>query len=151
MLATSLGCVCSSDKHSAFRLIDTVLCPAQEFSLNYRDVTIAGEGLHNLGLCSAFRAFEQGSLSCHTCCDTGPRFFRSHPNWRTAPYSRPLQHAWGCGGPILTGSAFGSENLECFEYKLTSRSPVPGYLNAQFRKVYYKYIIPRIAQKVAPR
>jgi hypothetical protein len=21
----------------------------------------------------------KGSLSCHTCCDTGPRFFRSHP------------------------------------------------------------------------
>ena len=20
-----------------------------------------------------------GSLSCHTCCDTGPRFKRSHP------------------------------------------------------------------------
>jgi hypothetical protein len=45
----------------------------------YGDVTIAGEGLQNLGLCSALRAFEQGgSLLCHTCCDTGPRFFRSH-------------------------------------------------------------------------
>jgi hypothetical protein len=21
----------------------------------------------------------EGSLSCHTCCDTGPRFFWSHP------------------------------------------------------------------------
>ena len=21
----------------------------------------------------------EGSLSCHTCCKTGPRFFRSHP------------------------------------------------------------------------
>jgi hypothetical protein len=26
----------------------------------YGDVTIAGEGLQNLGLCSALRAFEQG-------------------------------------------------------------------------------------------
>jgi hypothetical protein len=28
--------------------------------LLYGDVTIAGEGLQNLGLCSALRAFEQG-------------------------------------------------------------------------------------------
>jgi hypothetical protein len=30
--------------------------------LGYRDVTITGEGLHNLGLCSALRAFEQGGI-----------------------------------------------------------------------------------------
>jgi hypothetical protein len=42
--------------------------------------------LQNLGLCSALRAFEQGgSLSCHTCCDTEPWFFRSHP------MDRPIQ------------------------------------------------------------
>jgi hypothetical protein len=35
-----------------------VLHPAQEF-FTYGDVTIAGEGLQNLGLCSALRAFEQ--------------------------------------------------------------------------------------------
>ena len=49
----------------------------------YGDVTFAGEGLQNLGLCSALRACtpmnREGSLSCHTCCDTGPRFFRSYP------------------------------------------------------------------------
>jgi hypothetical protein len=28
----------------------------------YGDVTIAGEGLLNLGLCSALRAFEQGGI-----------------------------------------------------------------------------------------
>jgi hypothetical protein len=28
----------------------------------YGDVTIAGEGLQNLGLCSALRAFEQGGI-----------------------------------------------------------------------------------------
>jgi hypothetical protein len=45
----------------------------------YGDVTIAGEGLQNLDLCSALKAFEQGGrLSCHTCSDTGPRFYRSH-------------------------------------------------------------------------
>jgi hypothetical protein len=53
------------------------------------DVTIADEGLQNLSLCSALRAFEQGgSLSCHTCCDTEPRFFQSHPKDR--PIQSPL-------------------------------------------------------------
>jgi hypothetical protein len=37
--------------------------PLKNFSLNvYGDVTIAGEGLQNLGLCSALRAFEQGGI-----------------------------------------------------------------------------------------
>jgi hypothetical protein len=36
---------------------------------------MAGERLQNLGLCSALR---EGSLSCRTCCDMGPRVFRSH-------------------------------------------------------------------------
>jgi hypothetical protein len=30
----------------------------------------------------------EGSLSCHTCCDTGPHFFRSHPKDR--PIQSPL-------------------------------------------------------------
>jgi hypothetical protein len=37
------------------------LCPAQEY-FTYGDVTFAGEGLQNLGLCSALRAFEQGGI-----------------------------------------------------------------------------------------
>jgi hypothetical protein len=36
--------------------------PLKNFSLIYGDVTIAGEGLQNLGLCSALRAFEQGGI-----------------------------------------------------------------------------------------
>jgi hypothetical protein len=32
------------------------------FSLKYGDVTIAGEGLQNLDLCSALMAFEQGGI-----------------------------------------------------------------------------------------
>jgi hypothetical protein len=31
-------------------------------TLIYGDITIAGEGLNNLGLCSALRAFEQGEI-----------------------------------------------------------------------------------------
>jgi hypothetical protein len=53
----------------------------------YGDVTIAGEGLQNLGLCSGPLSRE-GSLSCHTSCDTGPRFFRSHP--KDHPIQSPL-------------------------------------------------------------
>jgi hypothetical protein len=45
----------------------------------YGDVTIPDEGLQNLGSGLLSR---EGSLSCHTCCDTGPRFFRSHPKDR---------------------------------------------------------------------
>jgi hypothetical protein len=80
--------------HSLF----TVLGPAQEFFIyKYGDITIAGEGLQNLGLCSSLRALSrEGSLSCHTYCDTGPWFFRSHP------FIRTLRHARGCWGPILT-------------------------------------------------
>jgi hypothetical protein len=56
--------------------------PIKNFSLKlYGDVTVAGEGLQNLGLCSAFIALSrEGSLSCHTCCDTGPRLLKGM--WR---------------------------------------------------------------------
>jgi hypothetical protein len=36
--------------------------PLKNFSLIYGDVTIADEGLQNLGLCSALRAFEQEEI-----------------------------------------------------------------------------------------
>jgi hypothetical protein len=82
--------------------------PLKNFHL-YGDVTITSEGLQNLGLCSTLRPFSrEGSLSCHTCCDTGPRFFRSHPKDRTIQlpltthkgmwriYSNPDRHGfWG--------------------------------------------------------
>jgi hypothetical protein len=50
------------------------------FHLN-GDVTNAGKALQNLGLCSAPLSRE-GSLSCHTCCGTGPQFFQPHPKDR---------------------------------------------------------------------
>jgi hypothetical protein len=45
-------------------LIDCLLLyiPLKNFSFKYGDVTIAGEGLQNLGLCSALKAFEQGGI-----------------------------------------------------------------------------------------
>jgi hypothetical protein len=52
---------------------------------------ITDEGLQNLGLCLALLKkpwSREGLLSCHTCCYTGPRFFRSHPKDR--PIWSPL-------------------------------------------------------------
>jgi hypothetical protein len=43
-------------------------------------VTITGDGAANLDPCLALTAFSsEGSLTCHTYCDTGPPFLRSHP------------------------------------------------------------------------
>jgi hypothetical protein len=51
---------------------------------SYGDVTIASKRLQNLGLCSALRPLSsEGSLSCHTHCNTEPQFFRSHPKNRS--------------------------------------------------------------------
>jgi hypothetical protein len=36
--------------------------PLKNFSLIYGDITIAGKGLQNFGLCLALRAFEQGGI-----------------------------------------------------------------------------------------
>jgi hypothetical protein len=53
----------------------------------------------------------EGSLSCHICCDTGPRFFRSHPKDR--PIQSPLTTHKGCGGPILlTGTSWHQKRLQ---------------------------------------
>ena len=68
----------------------------------YGDITIAGEGLQNLGLCSALWACEQGGM-----------FIVPHLLWHGTsiiPVSSEgppqsvasLWHTWGCGGSILT-------------------------------------------------
>jgi hypothetical protein len=44
-----------------YKLIDYLRFYSRIFHL-YGDVTIIGEGLQNLGLCSALRAFEQGGI-----------------------------------------------------------------------------------------
>jgi hypothetical protein len=74
-----------------------VLRPAQEFFTGffYGDVTIAGERLQNLGLCSVLRTFEQeGIVIVPQCCDMGPWFFRSHPKNR--PIQSPFATHKGC-------------------------------------------------------
>jgi hypothetical protein len=74
---------------------------------SYGDITIAVEGLQNLGQCSALRAFKQvgRGLYCATPVDTRSLSFSvyHHPNLRTAPFSR---HERGCWGPNLMGHQF---------------------------------------------
>jgi hypothetical protein len=100
---------------------------------------IVSEGLQMLGLGSALEAFEedQGSLSCHTCCGTGPHFSPFNPKdrpihsphttrkgvWRT--YSNPDPHGStssilvlqtrGCGGPILTRILTGLHTVTSYD------------------------------------
>jgi hypothetical protein len=53
----------------------TVLRPPPEFfTYKYGEVTITGEGLQR----RSGPLSRDGSISCHTCCDTGPRCFWSH-------------------------------------------------------------------------
>ena len=62
-------------------LIDhfVVFCPVENISLILRRHHCRWRAA-NLDLCLALMAFSsEGSLACHTCCDTGPPFLRSYP------------------------------------------------------------------------
>ena len=77
---------------------------------SYGDITTAGEGLQNLGLCSVLRAFEQGGIFIvpHLNCDMGLRFIWSHlkdqqphptvgfdPTTQGSSFIKSLRHADG--------------------------------------------------------
>ena len=80
----------------------------------YGDVTIAGEGLQILAYARHLRPLSrEGSLSCHTCCDTGLGFYGLIR--RTAPFSRLLRQARGYWGPILTRIPTGPFHIELVE------------------------------------
>jgi hypothetical protein len=87
----------------------------------YGDVTITGEGLQNLGLCSALRAFVQGF------------FYRARPAVtrglgfpglirRAASFNRLLRHARGCGKSILTRILTGPIQLPLTTHKVMWRT-----------------------------
>jgi hypothetical protein len=79
----------------------TVLHPAQEFFTYMETSSLLVKGCKMLAYARRSGPLSrEGSLSCHTCCDKGPRFFRSHP--KDHPFSRLLRHTRGCGGSILT-------------------------------------------------
>jgi hypothetical protein len=66
----------------------------------YGDVTIAGEGLQNLGLCSAPLNRGRIFIVPHLLWQV-PSFFSGRIR-KTAAFSRLLPHTRGCGRPILT-------------------------------------------------
>jgi hypothetical protein len=56
----------------------TVLRPAQEFFTYMETSPLSVKGCKILAYARRSRPVSrEGSLSCHTYCDTGPRFFRS--------------------------------------------------------------------------
>ena len=74
------------------------VCSRLRIFRSYWGVIIDRERLHILSLCSAYIPWQGESLSCSTCCDSRPRFFRSHPNvdeinsikhWIPSSYSNP--------------------------------------------------------------
>jgi hypothetical protein len=77
--------------------LDRLIVPLKNISLIWRRWwTIAGEGLQNLGLSSALRAFEQGGIFIVARGLGFSGLIRI-----IAPFSRLLQHTKGCGGSIL--------------------------------------------------
>jgi hypothetical protein len=68
-----------------------VLRPTQEY-FTYMDMDMSPLPVKGCKIYACARRSgplcREGFLSCHTCCDTGPRFFRSHPKDR--PIQLPL-------------------------------------------------------------
>jgi hypothetical protein len=64
----------------------------------------------------------EGSLSCHTCCDTGPQFFWSHSK---VSFSRLLRHTQGCGESILIRILMGITTCIYIRYYKKSKSSFP--------------------------
>jgi hypothetical protein len=60
----------------------------------------------------------EGFLSCHTCCETAPRF--SGSIWRTATLSHLLQHAMGCWVAILAWTVTANRTKKCTYLSLQS-------------------------------
>jgi hypothetical protein len=68
----------------------------------YEDVTITGEGLQNLGLCSALWALEHGRDLYRATPAMTWDFGFSGLIRRTTPFNRILRLARVCRGPFLT-------------------------------------------------
>jgi hypothetical protein len=97
------------------------LRPAREFFTD-GDITIAGEGLQNLGLCLAVRTFEQGRvfISPHLLWYWTSFFSpRSYPNLRTSLFNR-LAHTTRKSGP---SSETGKTKVPCHSRCGTIKTP----------------------------
>jgi hypothetical protein len=104
------------------------------FHLN-GDVTITGEGLQNKAY--AWRSgpmSREGSLSCHTCCNMGPRITRPHQkdqNWQNFIQSPLVTHK-GCGGYILTRIFIGPHSVASYDMQVNAEDlflPTFGLMN----------------------
>jgi hypothetical protein len=82
-------------------------------------------GRQNLGLCSTFKAFEEGDFYRATPAVTQGLGFSDFIR-RTTLFGRLLPHTRGCGGPILTRILTGPLSVTSYdiqehaEYLLTS-------------------------------
>jgi hypothetical protein len=94
-------CRSSSDLILLSRFIIYGLPPAQE-CFTYMDTSsLPMEGCKILAYAWCIGPLSrEGSLSCHTCCDTGPQFFRFHP--KDPSIQSLLRHTWKCGLSTLT-------------------------------------------------
>ena len=83
----------------------------------------SGERLSNWGPCRRLRSLcREGSLSCHSCCDTGPRFYRSHlkgPSHLVSSYNKP-RSLMTYRNPVPNGKVQSSRNLKV-NYVMTVR------------------------------
>jgi hypothetical protein len=89
------------------RTFSTVLRPAQEYFTYMGTSPLSVKGCKILACAQRSGPLSrEGSLSCHTCCYTGPRFFRSLPKDR--PIQSPLKTLKGmwriCSNPDSHGS-----------------------------------------------
>jgi hypothetical protein len=104
----------------------------------YGDVTIAGEGLQNLGLCSALRTLEQGDLFRATPAVTRGLGFSGLIR-STAAFCRLLRHTRGCGGFIPTRILTGSHSVTSYDKQGDAEDLfLPG--SSQVRKIWSYYM-----------
>jgi hypothetical protein len=108
----------------------SVLCPAQKFFhlYLYMETPSLLVWLQNLVLeCLNWHSeplSRKGFLLCHTCCDTGPQFFR-----RTTPFNCILRHTLrGCGESIQTRILTGQVEWDCLYTNRGIRLPWPNLL-----------------------
>ena len=74
----------------------------------YGDVSISGEEMRNVGFCLALME-QEGSLSFHSCGDTGTRFLRSH--LKDHPIKSPCPTSKGYYDPILSQVSTGTRTM----------------------------------------
>ena len=77
----------------------------------------------------------EGCLLCHTCCDTGPRFLRSHPN--DQPFQSPLTTRKGMQGTYSNPGPRDRGEVQIFQknYRLNrKKNSEEGITNSDIQK-----------------